>query len=590
MTFYRPFYGTPEDAAYLQRIALANPADVMDLARLTRSRDTDLTSSLMRYTQPRGVGMYQELNPVYAEQCTTTLTPQSSFESEDGYVQPGINTQAYRPYTYGATVETSIPPHLYDSTISSPGGYGSQGDLRQIGGSQPILGMSGYGENQLNSHHDLPAIINRPDLQWITTSNTDLRTQSPNNSSSPRINPPPAYNNHTSPPNRTVHPQSSLEDAASSTAIITHHHLSAHGFSSASANPPPLQRVRKKTPIGTIPPKPKGTPGRKRKFQDHELSPAEAAKRHVRRERNKVAAAKCRNRRRELTDRLQGETDHLEDCQNLLHQEIMTLQQEKEHLEFILAAHNPNCKAGISANESSLVVGGDRMMPSGGMVGAGMSDVTLVAPPEVMGDIKCSDRQNMRMMENNRQRQENVYFPTPVGASASSADNQVSSGANVMQYSSNNNGSSMAVGVPADLSSQRVDPYPNNPMTTNNNLPNITLSLDVVDAPLNTPVCTLATPSHSTGVFTFPNTPGTSNRDSNFSFQTNTVNSDFNSTMKVPTTPSYVGSVTSFPAPLTRAPQQMSSQTCSAAHRRSSSSDSYHSPDSVKSPANLLAL
>ncbi|XP_009272238.1 PREDICTED: protein fosB [Aptenodytes forsteri] len=36
-------------------------------------------------------------------------------------------------------------------------------------------------------------------------------------------------------------------------------------------------------------------------------------KRRVRRERNKLAAAKCRNRRRELTDRLQADTRMLEE-------------------------------------------------------------------------------------------------------------------------------------------------------------------------------------------------------------------------------------------------------------------------------------
>ena len=37
-----------------------------------------------------------------------------------------------------------------------------------------------------------------------------------------------------------------------------------------------------------------------------QLTPEEEDKRRVRRERNKLAAAKCRNRRRELTDRLQS--------------------------------------------------------------------------------------------------------------------------------------------------------------------------------------------------------------------------------------------------------------------------------------------
>uniref|UniRef100_A0A3Q0R6J3 Protein c-Fos n=1 Tax=Amphilophus citrinellus TaxID=61819 RepID=A0A3Q0R6J3_AMPCI len=60
--------------------------------------------------------------------------------------------------------------------------------------------------------------------------------------------------------------------------------------------------------------------------------------------RNKQAAAKCRNRRRELTDTLQAETDKLEDEKSSLQNDIANLLKEKERLEFILAAHQPICK------------------------------------------------------------------------------------------------------------------------------------------------------------------------------------------------------------------------------------------------------
>ncbi|XP_034723194.1 protein fosB isoform X2 [Etheostoma cragini] len=74
------------------------------------------------------------------------------------------------------------------------------------------------------------------------------------------------------------------------------------------------------------------------------LTPEEEEKRRVRRERNKLAAAKCRNRRRELTDRLQSETDVLEEEKAELEAEISELQKEKERLEFVLVAHQSNCK------------------------------------------------------------------------------------------------------------------------------------------------------------------------------------------------------------------------------------------------------
>lgn len=75
-----------------------------------------------------------------------------------------------------------------------------------------------------------------------------------------------------------------------------------------------------------------------------QISPEEEEKKRIRRERNKQAAAKCRNRRRELTDTLQAETDQLEDEKSGLQNDIANLLKEKERLEFILAAHQPICK------------------------------------------------------------------------------------------------------------------------------------------------------------------------------------------------------------------------------------------------------
>ncbi|XP_028817751.1 protein FosB isoform X2 [Denticeps clupeoides] len=83
---------------------------------------------------------------------------------------------------------------------------------------------------------------------------------------------------------------------------------------------------------------------RSRRTREETLTPEEEEKRRVRRERNKLAAAKCRNRRRELTDRLQSETDILEEEKAELEAEISELQKEKERLEFVLVAHQPSCK------------------------------------------------------------------------------------------------------------------------------------------------------------------------------------------------------------------------------------------------------
>nr|XP_032830196.1 fos-related antigen 1-like [Petromyzon marinus] len=81
-----------------------------------------------------------------------------------------------------------------------------------------------------------------------------------------------------------------------------------------------------------------------RRVKDEMLSPEEMDRRRQRRERNKVAAARCRNRRRELTDRLQAETDKLEDERSELQIKIAELRKEKERLQFVLDAHEHTCK------------------------------------------------------------------------------------------------------------------------------------------------------------------------------------------------------------------------------------------------------
>ncbi|XP_028294406.1 fos-related antigen 2 isoform X2 [Gouania willdenowi] len=94
---------------------------------------------------------------------------------------------------------------------------------------------------------------------------------------------------------------------------------------------------------------------RGRRKRDEQLTPEEEEKRRVRRERNKLAAAKCRNRRRELTELLQGETEKLEEEKADLQKEIENLQKEKDKLEFMLVAHNPVCKLPMDDRHQSSV-------------------------------------------------------------------------------------------------------------------------------------------------------------------------------------------------------------------------------------------
>ncbi|XP_051500424.1 protein c-Fos-like isoform X2 [Myxocyprinus asiaticus] len=83
--------------------------------------------------------------------------------------------------------------------------------------------------------------------------------------------------------------------------------------------------------------------GRRKGVKD-QLSPEEEERKRIRRERNKLAAAKCRNRRRELTNSLQAETDSLEEDKAALQSEIASLLKEKERLKHILSTHKPHCK------------------------------------------------------------------------------------------------------------------------------------------------------------------------------------------------------------------------------------------------------
>ncbi|KAG7321463.1 hypothetical protein KOW79_015878 [Hemibagrus wyckioides] len=91
--------------------------------------------------------------------------------------------------------------------------------------------------------------------------------------------------------------------------------------------------------------------GTRDRSQDPEREPSsqrtsveECERRRARRERNRIAAARCRDRRRMLTDTLQNETEQLERVKAQLEAEIAGLEREKERLELVLEAHKPACK------------------------------------------------------------------------------------------------------------------------------------------------------------------------------------------------------------------------------------------------------
>lgn len=73
------------------------------------------------------------------------------------------------------------------------------------------------------------------------------------------------------------------------------------------------------------------------------LTPAEEEKRKVRRERNKLAAARCRKRRVDQTNELTDKVNLLEKEKHKLQIEFQELQATKEELELYLHDHRPQC-------------------------------------------------------------------------------------------------------------------------------------------------------------------------------------------------------------------------------------------------------
>lgn len=84
--------------------------------------------------------------------------------------------------------------------------------------------------------------------------------------------------------------------------------------------------------------------GGRRPNKPSNISPEEEEKRSLRRERNKMAAARCRKRRVDHTNELTTEVDGLEKKKQLLQNDIKQLQIKKEELQFLLEAHRDHCR------------------------------------------------------------------------------------------------------------------------------------------------------------------------------------------------------------------------------------------------------
>merc|ERR1711963_1327507 len=78
---------------------------------------------------------------------------------------------------------------------------------------------------------------------------------------------------------------------------------------------------------------------RKMSPEEEAMSAEERERLRLRRQRNKEAAARCRKRRVDQTNDLQGQVDHWSAKKRMMEEEIGALRREKEELEFILSQH-----------------------------------------------------------------------------------------------------------------------------------------------------------------------------------------------------------------------------------------------------------
>uniref|UniRef100_A0A1A9W6I6 BZIP domain-containing protein n=1 Tax=Glossina brevipalpis TaxID=37001 RepID=A0A1A9W6I6_9MUSC len=94
---------------------------------------------------------------------------------------------------------------------------------------------------------------------------------------------------------------------------------------------------------GNNAPPPTRRGGGRRPTNATNITPEEEEKRRIRRERNKLAAARCRKRRVDQTNELTDEVAQLEKKREDLQKQIENLNGTKQELEFILEAHLPTC-------------------------------------------------------------------------------------------------------------------------------------------------------------------------------------------------------------------------------------------------------
>ena len=179
----------------------------------------------------------------------------------------GYEKSTFTLYIYFLQSFSSVND-LFDNNIVQPtfDFQNKSGDLYSNNfSSQPSNMANNFVNPAQFPQHDLPAIATSTDLQWITTSDTNIRLQSPLDPSSPKTSISPSYSSRSTSSTLFSSEYRSLDSAPEVT--ISHHKFSSQSDNAVEDN------LGKKLPekAPEPPKKTKGTPGRKRKFQDHEV-------------------------------------------------------------------------------------------------------------------------------------------------------------------------------------------------------------------------------------------------------------------------------------------------------------------------------
>merc|ERR1712226_1603263 len=147
----------------------------------------------------------------------------------------------------------------------------------------------------------------------------------------------------------------------------------------------------------------------KRKAEEELLDPEEDEKRSMRRDRNRLAAARCRQKRLDQIETLQVEVNNWEMKNRSLEEEVAALKADKEELQYILAAHRNTCSLQVKVEPVTeegppvfVEVQPSVETPSNGILSfntllegkTGLTPTNILSPTSLWGPIKIPSALN----------------------------------------------------------------------------------------------------------------------------------------------------------------------------------------------------